>query len=75
MGVFKKWQVEWKTGKEYRKLREQAVRYLNSPEGQREDPNLKPNEWIMGVLLAEKLYSAGKIDEEAINSIPGYYRE
>ena len=75
MGVFKQWMAMRKTGKEYNRLREMAVRYLESPEGRKEDPNLKPHEWIMGVLLAEKLYSAGEIDEETINSIPGYYRD
>ena len=69
------WNAMRKTLKEYNKLRSMAKTYLESPEGRKEDPNVEVNEWIIGVLLAEKLYSAGEIDEETINSIPGYYRD
>lgn len=75
MGVFKQWQAMRKTAKEYERLKEMADRYLESPEGRKEDPNVSANEWILGVLLAEKLYAAGEIDEETLNAIPGYYRD
>ena len=75
MGNFKSTSMVWATVKEYLRLKEMAVNYLESEEGKEEDPELTPNEWILGVLLAEKLYTEGKIDEEAINNIPGYYRD
>lgn len=62
------------TAKEYIRLKEMATKYLESEEGKEEDPNLEPNEWIMGVLLAEKLYADGQISLEVLQSIPGYDR-
>lgn len=62
------------TAKEYIRLKEMAKKYLESEEGKEEDPNLEVNEWILGVLLAEKLYADGQISLEALQSIPGYDR-
>lgn len=74
MGIFKQWQAMRKTAKEYDRLKDMAERYLESPEGRKEDPNVSANEWILGVLLAEKLYADHEIDLETLEAIPGYYR-
>lgn len=73
--------------KEYERLMNMATGYLNvDPEDAeyrlanvftaKEDRELTitPQDWVLAVLILEKLEAEGKIDEEMLDDIPGYCR-